>query len=100
MGRVLVEALAHGLPTLSHDSPVMRTVTGDQGLRADLSRPGALAELLVRVRDLGDDPDARRARHAFAFERFSWQALRPRYVSMLAHCAALPLEAARERRRA
>lgn len=100
MGRVLVEALSHGLPTVSHDAPVMQMVTGDQGLRGDLGRPGALAELLVRAREGRHEPRRRRARHAFVFERFSWTALRPRYVDMLTRCAALPLDAARGRRRA
>lgn len=100
MGRVLVEALSHGLPTISHDSAVLRAVTGDQGLRADLAREGALASLIVRAREGARDPGRRRDRHRFAHERFSWYALRPRYVEMLRHCATLPLAAARERRRA
>jgi glycosyltransferase involved in cell wall biosynthesis len=87
MARVLVEALGHGLPVLCHDGEVMRFVTGDQALRADLAQPGALAGLVSELRRTGDPPDARRARHAFARERFGWEALLPRYANMIERTA-------------
>ena len=87
MGRVLVESLAHGLPTLSHDGEVMRFVTGSHGFRADLSRPGALTGLLAAVRRDGLPHEARLAQHRFAYETFGWQALLPRYVEMIERCA-------------
>lgn len=83
MARVLVEALGHGLPTLSHDSEVMRFVTGDQGRRADLSRPGALARMLMMARAAPSSPDERRERHRFARETFGWDVLRPHYVDLI-----------------
>jgi glycosyltransferase involved in cell wall biosynthesis len=83
MARVLVEALGHGLPTLSHDSGVMRFVTGDQGRRADLSRRGALAGMLTAALAAPGSADERRARHRFARENFGWDVLRPRYVDMI-----------------
>jgi len=88
MARVLVEALGHGLPTLSHDSEVTRFVTGTHGMRADFSRPGALAGLLSALRSDGLSSERRRAQHRFAYETFGWQALGPRYVEMIERCAA------------
>lgn len=88
MARVLVEALGHGLPTLSHDSEITRFVTGDHGMRADLSRPGALAALVAALRRNGLSPERRRAQHQFAYETFGWQALLPRYAEMIERCAA------------
>ncbi|HVE69377.1 MAG TPA: glycosyltransferase family 4 protein [Solirubrobacteraceae bacterium] len=99
MGRVLVEALSHGLPVVAHDGPVMRFVTGDEAFLADLARPEAVAATLDRALAAGAEPAARRARHAFVHARFSWDALRPGYVEMLEAVAAAPSRA-RERRRA
>lgn len=45
-GRVYLEALMHGLPTIGHRHPVIEYVVGDAGILADLSQPGALAEVL------------------------------------------------------
>jgi 1,2-diacylglycerol 3-alpha-glucosyltransferase len=87
MARVLVEALGHGLPALSHDSDTTRFVTGPHGQRADLSRPGALAEMLAALRRDGDRPEARLERHRFARDTFGWEALLPRYVDMIAACS-------------
>jgi glycosyltransferase involved in cell wall biosynthesis len=80
-GRVLVEAMAHGLPCLAHDYAVTRYVLGGHGFLADLSKAGALASLLDSV----DRFDSRRAaeRHRFVYENFSWDRLRPAYVEFL-----------------
>jgi glycosyltransferase involved in cell wall biosynthesis len=77
LGRVLIEAMAEGLPCLAHDYAVTRFVLGEHGGYADFTRPGALAGLLGEM-DAGSAP----ARHAFAYERFSWDRLRPRYVEL------------------
>jgi glycosyltransferase involved in cell wall biosynthesis len=82
LGRVLIEALAQGVPCLAHDYEVTRFVLGDQGRLADLSRPGALAELLATANDERPDGDAARARHRFAYQNFSWDRLRPRYAEL------------------
>jgi 1,2-diacylglycerol 3-alpha-glucosyltransferase len=87
MARVLVEALGHGLPTLSHDGEVMRFVTGDQGRRADLSRQGALTRMLTAAHAAPGSAAERRERHGFARETFGWEALRPRYVDMIERVA-------------
>jgi len=80
-GRVLIEATAHGLPCLAHDYPITRYVLGEHGYLADLSRPGALAGLLEAA--ASDDPQRVPRRHRFAYESFSWDRLRPRYVAFL-----------------
>lgn len=91
-GRALVEAMAHGLPCIAHDSPVMRFAVGDHGTLGDLSQPGALAPLLVQAMDRLDNETERRmvahARHRLVYERFSWERLTPRYVEFLRDVAA------------
>lgn len=88
MGRVLVEALSHGLPVLAHDAPWSRFVLGGHGRTADLAEAGALTALIERARAEGDPPGAAAARHRSAYERFSWDRLAPRYVELLQACAA------------
>jgi 1,2-diacylglycerol 3-alpha-glucosyltransferase len=87
-GRVLLEALGRGLPTVCHDSETTRFVTGPHGLRADLKRTGALAGVLAGLRRNGFSEERRRAQHRFAYDTFGWKALTPRYVDMIARCAA------------
>ena len=81
--RALVEALAAGLPCLTHDYGVTRYVLGEHGFYADFSQPGGLAGL---VRDgawrAGGDAE-RHARRRSARERFGWEGLKPRYVELL-----------------
>jgi 1,2-diacylglycerol 3-alpha-glucosyltransferase len=89
--RVLVEALAHGLPCLAHDYPVAREVLADDGIFGDFRQPGALAALLGPALAAASDENARQTRHRHACARFSWDALRDRYANMISKCAALPL---------
>jgi 1,2-diacylglycerol 3-alpha-glucosyltransferase len=95
--RALIEAHAAGLPCLAHDYGVTRFALGDHGAFADLSRPGALAGLLRERLAAADAPGAARERHRDAYERFSWDRLRPRYVEMLRRAA--PPERSRGPRR-
>jgi glycosyltransferase involved in cell wall biosynthesis len=88
MGRVLVEALSHGLPVLAHDAPWSRFVLGEHGFTADLAVSGALTRLIDRVRAEGGSPGAAEARHRAAHQRFSWDSLAPRYVELFRACAA------------
>ena len=87
-GRVLLEALGHGLPTLCHDNETTRFVTGPHGLRGDLSQPGALRALVAdaRARPLSDEHRA--DQHRFAYDTVGWDSLLPRYVDMIERCAA------------
>ncbi len=95
--RALIEAHAAGLPCIAHDFGVTRYALGDHGRLADLRRPGALADLLQERIAAGDAPEAPAARHRDAYERFSWDRLRPRYVEML-RTAAQPRPTSARRR--
>jgi 1,2-diacylglycerol 3-alpha-glucosyltransferase len=81
--RALIEASAHGLPCLTHDYPLMEFALGPCGYRTDLTRRGTLAAMLssLSAEDFGEQRAA--ARHRHAYERFSWDRLRPRYVELL-----------------
>jgi 1,2-diacylglycerol 3-alpha-glucosyltransferase len=85
--RALVEAVASGLPCLVHDYGVTRYALEEHGYFADFSKPGGLSGLLSA--DLGavGDPERQRARHDYAYAKFSWDALRPRYVELLRDAA-------------
>src|SRR5204863_3661424 len=72
MGRVLVEALSHGLRAVAHDSEVIRCVTGGHTLLCDLRHDGSVAAAIAQARRMPDDDEARRTRHAYARERFGW----------------------------
>jgi glycosyltransferase involved in cell wall biosynthesis len=85
-GRVLVEAMAHGLFCVAHDYEVTSYVLGGHGHLTDLSKPGALANVL-RAPRYGDGARAI-ARHRFAYESFSWDRLTPAYVSFLKSTAS------------
>jgi glycosyltransferase involved in cell wall biosynthesis len=89
-GRAYVEALAQGLPCLAHDYDIARFVLGEHGRFRDFTVPGALAGVLRHVLAEAPDPVQARARHRAAFERFSWQSLRPAYLELLRRCAAAP----------
>ncbi len=53
-GRVLVEAMAQGLPCVATDIPVLREVMGDAGDYFPMNDAGALAQRLIA---LAQDPD-------------------------------------------
>lgn len=85
--RALVEASAIGLPCLVHDYPVTQYALGAHGYSADLTRPGSLANLISGLADADVAPELARARHAYAYEHFSWDVLRPRYVELICRLA-------------
>ena len=87
-GRAVVEAMAEGLECVVHDSPVMRFAVGDWGRVGDFREPGVLASLLAAEASAPPDPDAARVRHRHAYERFSWDRLRPHYVELMRRVAA------------
>lgn len=81
--RALIEAMGQGLLCVAHSYPVMEYALGGQGRIADLEEPGALGKLLTRI-DPSELTAARAAaRHSSAYERFSWDSLRPAYVKLL-----------------
>lgn len=85
-GRVLAEAASFGLPCIAHDYEVTRYVLGAEGIFCDMSREGALAEVLCGFDEEDRAGALARRRHADIFHRFSWDSLRPRYVQMINRC--------------
>lgn len=83
-GRVMVEALSHGLPCVAHDGPVQRYVLGPHGRLGDLRERGELTRLLAAGVAPGAAPEAAAERYRHARERFGWGVLAPRYAELLA----------------
>lgn len=92
-GRVYLEALAHGLPTIGHRHPVIEYVLGDAGIPGDLSLPGGLTPLLGEGlwEASQPDPSRREARIESVRSRFSWNVLRGDYAAMFRHAASTPM---------
>ena len=87
-GLAYVEALAHGLPVVAHDTEVTRYLVGAYATLVDVTSPGAMSRAIeaALARPLPDDE--REARHASARRRFGWDALRGQYTEMLLRAAA------------
>jgi 1,2-diacylglycerol 3-alpha-glucosyltransferase len=88
-GLVYVEALSYGLPCVVHDYETARFVLGPMGTYGDLSQSGALAELMSELEPKGCGLEEAIARHAYAYDNFSWAKLRPKYLDLLRQCAGL-----------
>lgn len=86
-GLVYVEAMSHGLPCLVHDYATSRFILGDYGYYGNLNEPGAMAHMLKTLSSADFAPEIAIARHHHAYERFSWDRLRPQYVEMFQKCA-------------
>ena len=86
-GLSYVEALAHGLPCLAHDYPTARFVLGQMGMYGDLSKDGALSTMIAGLTPADFADEKAMARHAWAYEQFSWDRLRPKYIEMFLRCA-------------
>jgi glycosyltransferase involved in cell wall biosynthesis len=86
-GRVLLEALMHGLPVIAHQHPVIEFVVGEAGSTDDLSRTGALTKKLAELLDEPVQAEAMERRWSSVRTRFDWQALRPHYREMFLRCA-------------
>lgn len=89
-GRVYLEALMHGLPTIAHRHPVMSYVLDDAGILGDLSREGELAGILKVELAKPLDQQQMTRRWASVRNRFSWPALAPQYVAMFACASGRP----------
>ena len=81
-GRVYLEALMHGLPTIGHHHPVIEYVLGDVGIKGDLSREGELTSLLMHVLRQPARIEASVKRWEAMRDRFSWSTLAPKYREM------------------
>jgi 1,2-diacylglycerol 3-alpha-glucosyltransferase len=92
--RALIEAMSHGLPCVTHAYGVAEFVLGQHGRMADLTEAGALARPLSRALENDTAPAAAVTRHSFAYERFSWDVLRPRYVELFTRVASSGNDAA------
>jgi glycosyltransferase involved in cell wall biosynthesis len=92
-GRVYLESLAHGLPTIGHRHPVVEYVLGDMGIVGDLEGEGGLTPILARelTRLPSANPEEAVARRESVRDRFSWEALRPAYSEMFATAATVPM---------
>jgi 1,2-diacylglycerol 3-alpha-glucosyltransferase len=86
-GLVYVEALSYGLPCVVHDYETARYVLGSMGIYGDLSKVGTLAELISHIRPEECEMEKKIARHAYAYNHFSWAKLRPRYLDLFRQCA-------------
>src|SRR4051794_22293578 len=86
--RALIEALGHGLPCLAHDYPVARYALAEHGRYGDFTQPRALAALMTEALGASPEGPAAAARQRSAYERFSWDTLRPRCIELLRAVAA------------
>jgi glycosyltransferase involved in cell wall biosynthesis len=81
-GLVFLEALAAGVPVVSHDYDVSRFVLGEQGYLADLSKPGALTLALESLLAQPQTEAARRSRVEYVRQRYEAQNLKESYRGM------------------
>jgi glycosyltransferase involved in cell wall biosynthesis len=81
-GLVFLEALACGIPVVTHDYDVSRYVLQEQGNLADLSKPGALASTLERVLAEPQTESTRRARAEYVRARYGADVLKEDYRRM------------------
>jgi 1,2-diacylglycerol 3-alpha-glucosyltransferase len=88
-GLVQVEALDAGLPCIVHDTPTSAYIVGQSAQRANLQRVGALAPLLERaISPTSTMAGGTRQRHEYAYKRFSWDVLAPRYAALFRDCVS------------
>jgi glycosyltransferase involved in cell wall biosynthesis len=90
-GRVYLEALMHGLPTIAHRNAVTEYVLGNNGTLRDLTKPGELAVAIAAESSKPVDFGERFARWEMVRDRFAWPVLLPSYFSMFATCAQASL---------
>jgi len=86
-GLAYVEALAHGLPIVAHDTPVTRHLLGGFAHLVDLSRTGEGTRALDAALAAPLTESEREAGHASARARFGWAALREQYTQLLLRVA-------------
>jgi len=90
-GRVYLEALMYGLPTIAHDHPNMRYVLGEEGIFVDMSKSGRLAELFTDLLQIPKDLTAMQRRQKYIRNRYSWDFLYTQYLDMFQYALQEPL---------
>jgi 1,2-diacylglycerol 3-alpha-glucosyltransferase len=85
--RVLLEAMGHGLPCLTHDYEVTRFVLGEHGYFANFELPESLAKLVSQVL-VHNNEELKYQRHQSVYDRFSWEKLTQSYAEMIHLVAA------------
>jgi GT2 family glycosyltransferase len=86
-GLVYLEALAAGLPTITHDDRLQRWLLESFGDYVDMQVPGDLANRLSAVLAREDRWSLSDARRTYTANRFSWDALRDDYVTLVRRIA-------------
>ncbi len=84
-GNVYVEALASGLPIVTHDRRVTRWTLGAHGTFVDAQNPESVAAAVERVLA---EPGSKEARAAEARNRFDWKRIAEKYADFLTKCSA------------
>ena len=87
-GRVFLEALLQGLPCIVHDHPVMRYVLDEHGVYGNFSQPGHMASIISRQLRHPRNAKDSYARRLYVQQKFSWEALAPKYLKMFEACAS------------
>jgi glycosyltransferase involved in cell wall biosynthesis len=85
-GRVLVEGMSHGLPCLAHDHEIFHFALGKEGYLADFRVTGNLTSLIPQALAESHEPTKRNLRHQSAYNRFSWEKLKPEYIHLIERC--------------
>jgi 1,2-diacylglycerol 3-alpha-glucosyltransferase len=86
-GRVIVEALAEGLPCVLHDAPFAREVGGPLSIRVDQTADGNLCHTIIHELTRPAQSENAAARHAFCCTEFSWACLAAQYRAMIESCS-------------
>ena len=81
-GNIYIEAMATGLPIVTHGSVVTDWILGPLGALVDTDDPAQVVEALEAVLRVGRDAGAAERRDA-AVERFSWRAVGAQYEHIL-----------------
>ena len=80
-GLVYLEALAAGLPVLTHDHSTAHFVLQDHGYYGDFTQPKKLAQLLLWT-SKSDATTLSDSRYQFVYENYSWDVLKDGYLKM------------------